>query len=588
MKQNIILSIIIVLVPFLVTASDYYVDANYGSNENSGISKDDAWKTITHALLQVEETEENPITVHVASGRYNIDNGEIFPLVMQDNLTLSGAGRDDVIVESRSYKTDAPLIYAEDAHNFLIENLTLQASDGYIPVIEPNGGGVISIDSSFRIHNCLLQKMSRYEIEPDHFGRGAGLELDNSNVIVDGCLFRYTASYYCYGGSIYCIDSSVNIIGSDFIENSSPGIMSENSTLFIEDSYFNLNDIAGLFTIDSSTRISNSRVIYNSFWYGGRGGYFEGDGFLTVENSIFLDNNGDTGSGLNISRREQPADIVNCLFAGNSGYRGGALYIKDAPVNLINCTITGNISSKGCSIHLRDDAELTMINSIIWGNDDPEQIEGNINAYYCLIEGGFEGIGIIDEDPLFIPGPWGDYYLSLIESGQEADSPCINMGIESLPISGFDKNWTTTRTDGIFDTDTIGIGFHYPPSIQFELDIIPDKALFTEGDELKISAGVLTGTYSDSMVVDLYFILIDQSNFIKSYPDWSSKLYPAAANLPLPANLSLDDITLLDMTLPSESPYISSAGTYMFAIFATLPGTLESISNLASVSFEVE
>jgi len=65
-------------VTFPLLATDYYVDAVNGSNDNSGGSKDDAWKTITFALSQVEGTEEDPVTINIANGTYSRELGEDF------------------------------------------------------------------------------------------------------------------------------------------------------------------------------------------------------------------------------------------------------------------------------------------------------------------------------------------------------------------------------------------------------------------------------------------------------------------------------------------------------------------------------
>lgn len=58
-------------------------------------------------------------------------------------------------------------------------------------------------------------------------------------------------------------------------------------------------------------------------------------------------------------------------------------------------------------------------------------------------------------------------------------------------------------------------------------------------------------------------------------------------NITLPANIDISDSLLLDITIPNIMNPISEAGTYTFAIATTKPGTLEFISNIITVSFEV-
>ena len=80
------------------------------------------------------------------------------------------------------------------------------------------------------------------------------------------------------------------------------------------------------------------------------------------------------------------------------------------------------------------------------------------------------GTGNIDQNPLFVNGPEGNYYLSQIAAGQGQNSPCLNLGYYQAAdlcfIGGdgetgcFDEY--TTRTDEIGDTGVIAIGFHFP------------------------------------------------------------------------------------------------------------------------------
>ena len=77
MKKT-ILFIAIILISTPLFAVDYYVDAVRGSNDNLGLTPDDAWRTITYCLLHIERSEEDPPIVHVAKGTYAEGNGEDF------------------------------------------------------------------------------------------------------------------------------------------------------------------------------------------------------------------------------------------------------------------------------------------------------------------------------------------------------------------------------------------------------------------------------------------------------------------------------------------------------------------------------
>ena len=88
---TICLSIFVILSLVInVECSDFYVNALNGSNENSGSTPDDAWKTITHALSVVKGTREEPVVIHVASFTHDSELGETFPLKMKSFVTLEG------------------------------------------------------------------------------------------------------------------------------------------------------------------------------------------------------------------------------------------------------------------------------------------------------------------------------------------------------------------------------------------------------------------------------------------------------------------------------------------------------------------
>ena len=69
-------------------ASDWYVDAQAGSDLNSGSSAAAAWKTITHALASIPAL--GPETIHVAPGTYDAALGEVFPWVLRSQAVLQG------------------------------------------------------------------------------------------------------------------------------------------------------------------------------------------------------------------------------------------------------------------------------------------------------------------------------------------------------------------------------------------------------------------------------------------------------------------------------------------------------------------
>ncbi len=102
----------------------------------------------------------------------------------------------------------------------------------------------------------------------------------------------------------------------------------------------------------------------------------------------------------------------------------------NTPAKLFNCTFAQNgISTKSRCIISNNYSSPTLINCIVWNNllsEDSEEIctfgDNAIPvASYCCIEGGYDGEGNIDQDPLFTDPQQGDFSL-------QATSPCIDTG----------------------------------------------------------------------------------------------------------------------------------------------------------------
>jgi len=136
--------------------------------------------------------------------------------------------------------------------------------------------------------------------------------------------------------------------------------------------------------------------------------------------------------------KQNEATIRNCIIAANGGQgvHGGK------PV-VVNCTVSEN------SLHGVDAYSPTVTNSIVYFNNlaDGAQVKSNrATVAYSDVQGGWEGDGNIDADPLFVSlGQWldgvwmpGDYHLKSQgwrwDGGaggwvsDEATSPCIDAG----------------------------------------------------------------------------------------------------------------------------------------------------------------
>ncbi len=157
---------------------------------------------------------------------------------------------------------------------------------------------------------------------------------------------------------------------------------------------------------------------------------------LQVNNSVFHDNQ------VPLSLKGM-SNVNNCLFYSNENThsRDGVIVINainDYKFSLKNNTIVDNKSN---AIYIEYSfGEVEICNSIMRNNRGSiiqNTVHDLVNVRYSNIEGGWEGEGNIDEDPLFVDPENGDYHLSW--SGYPIDdnskSKCIDAGD---PFSGED------------------------------------------------------------------------------------------------------------------------------------------------------
>lgn len=155
------------------------------------------------------------------------------------------------------------------------------------------------------------------------------------------------------------------------------------------------------------------------------------------------------GGGLVVMRTT--ATLTNALFQGNSAVmNGGAINISDSYFTMMNATISGNHSGgNGGGVSNREvffDGEMTMSNSIIWGNTAEEEGNEIYNCETCVIyslnnlygnnpgdvvEGEtFAWDNSLSEDPLFLNPAAGNFRLG-------ENSPAIDAGDPDTDLSYF-------------------------------------------------------------------------------------------------------------------------------------------------------
>ena len=142
---------------------------------------------------------------------------------------------------------------------------------------------------------------------------------------------------------------------------------------------------AGLYVLDSTATVVGCTISENSASASVRGGgvYCTGEAAVTLRNCILSANRASAGAGVLVEQ---------------SG--GGAAWGPQCSVSIVNCTIFQNrlTSASGTTAGGVDagDGDVTIVNSIVWGNDGAGVAPSYaVSVNYSDIQGGYSGQGNI-------------------------------------------------------------------------------------------------------------------------------------------------------------------------------------------------
>lgn len=180
-----------------------------------------------------------------------------------------------------------------------------------------------------------------------------------------------------------------------------------------------------------SILFQNVTIRENHALQGGGGVNLNGNVGTRFIDCTFANNTSQTYGGA-VAMDLANATFTGCEFIFNTAIddKGGAIsnYTFSHPV-LINCSLFGNRSIQGGSIW-SGGAYVTIINSVLWGNE-PDEIYGGfeVSVAFSDVQGGAPGESNIAVDPVFEDPSLGDLQLALI-------SPCIDAGVDLFVREG--------------------------------------------------------------------------------------------------------------------------------------------------------
>jgi hypothetical protein len=315
------------------------------------------------------------------------------------------------------------------------------------------------------------------------------------------------------------------------------------------------------------------------------GGGSRGDGAsATLTNCSFNGNSAGFGGGVLVNGGEgddsdgASATLTNCTFVANtaSDYGGGLITVGGergvsggGGAGLINCTLVANAAHGGGGTFMSALSGLGIFNTILWGNraaDDSRRAQIADDAEYndpgvghSLVQGGWEGDGNLDADPLFVrspaPGADGDWGTADDDYGDlrlRPGSPAIDAGDTAAVPAGVTTDLAgNPRVQGsavdmgayelqqavIYVDDTASgparDGTSWATAYN-DLQAALDAAAATAGgDEIRVAAG----TYRPSRRTDAAdprsatFSLRNDVSIVGGYPDGGGANRDPAANV---------------------------------------------------------
>jgi len=301
---------------------------------------------------------------------------------------------------------------------------------------------------------CCIEYGKADGTSPDN--RGGGVYCSHSSITITHCTFRYNFASNSGGGLCVSDGSYAEVTDNQFFANTAwwgAGMRcTSSSSVIVTRNVFTRNyshDTAGGFSCVSSDAVVTSNVFKeNSARFGGgmnirfsaptvagnlfRNNLAEFGGGLNcrysraiIENNIFRSNSADQGGGI-YSGRSGPV-IRDNVINKNSADQGGGIYFGNSVPYVEGNTIAFNSAAEmGGGFYWWDSSESTITNTILWGNQSPVGPEIYVDGEspeitYCDIEGGWNGQGNIDSDPLFVSSVKNDFSLRW-------RSPCIDNG----------------------------------------------------------------------------------------------------------------------------------------------------------------
>ena len=381
-----------------------------GNDNNSGTSWDQAFATLGHALQVAKDGDE----IVLAQGIYQ-ENGLSIPKSKQ--LIIRGTNPSDPnVVENTVIDGNGQIIFWAVSYAKPTEFRGITFKNGN----SANGdfGGVI--------------------------------KLDHSGLIFKDCIFKDNQGVNA--AAVWVFASDAKFIRCVFQNNHVSGIG------------------GAIYARYGSATYENCRFTGNSATEGGA--IYNRQTSPTISSCWFENNSALQGSGgAMVNFYSSHSKITNTVFWNNRAKRGGAIFngMSSNP-QMTNCTFINNQQADQYQCTLYNELSHPKVyNSIIWnaqtnGNQICNTWQSSTTVVNSDIQGGYDGEGVINEDPLFVDMESGDFHIN-------EDSPCIDTGTRTapnLPETDIDSEPRVCGQNVDMGVDELCGGLHIePPFVEF-------------------------------------------------------------------------------------------------------------------------
>lgn len=462
----------------VVFAPVKFVDNHIAASGN-GQTWQTAFKDLQEAVSQSNSGDE----IWISTGIYSVTSS----LVVDKALTLKGGfTRAEIHPDQRPEGS-----YTTIDGNQSVGCVRVTADARFENLIFDNGtsvnGGGLYCTAKATLVNCVLSNctadygggiystrqldLTGCQFSNDQALEGAGgaifiqgQENSRAGLLIKNCQFINNISLYeLYyqgglfgGGAIFSNYSDALLISnSSFSHNyafhGGAVYIVNGNTATIDDCRFEDNssrDPAGqggaIYDKDCILQVSDSLFAGNSGFDGGAifayPSTYTSHGVSVISHSQFSDNSS-SGDGAAVHIQEGNCRIINSLFYANIGLCAGAVCADDkVSLRIVNCTVVDNQGDVG---GVRATSSTPIINSILWGNQSnvsPDRAQLNtvmVVQYSDIDQDSYEGTnGNIRVTPGFVDQANHNFHL-------QSGTVCIDNGnndAEYLPATDLDGN----------------------------------------------------------------------------------------------------------------------------------------------------